>query len=361
MDCDLYHILGVARDASPDEIKKSYRKLCIQHHPDKGGDEQRFKQISEAYNILKDPQKKQVYDQFGIDGLKQGMDQSSVFNHEEMQSMMENMFGFSPFGPNRMNQSRNVQMIIMISLEDVVNGNPNMMYLHRRKIIDPTKQLIPCNVCKGEGKRTMASNIGFMQMMQQVACPQCKGQCFQNINDVQAMIEEKINIPIPKNCPENHKFILKNKMDEMPNQKNNGDVILITKYKEHDRYKRFQYHLYLEIEMTLVESLFGFSRKIKLLNNEEIELSYPYPLKNFELLYIPEKGLLNPFTKKYDHLYLYPKIIYPTTINKDELDVKEKITVIKPWNLKSEKINPLVNRSPDPSHHETHEQQCAQS
>jgi len=260
-----------------------------------------------------------------------------------------------------MKQSRNVQMIIMISLEDVINGNPNMTYLHRRKIIDPKKKLIPCNVCKGEGKRTMASNIGFMQMMQQVVCPQCKGECFQNISDAYIMIEEKINIPIPKNCPENHKFILKNKMDEVPNQAN-GDVILITKYKEHDLYKRFKYHLYLEIGMSISESLFGFTRRIKLLNNEEIEISYPYPIKNFELLYIPEKGLVNPFTKKIDNLYLYPRIKYPTTIHIDDLEIKEKITTLKPWNLKNEKINPLFDQSSkDASHDETHEPQCVQS
>ena len=86
---ELYDILQVPKGCSQEEMKKSYKKLCIKHHPDKGGDEEVFKKISEAYNILKDPQKREVYDRFGMEGLTGG----GGGHPGGMEDMMRNMFG----------------------------------------------------------------------------------------------------------------------------------------------------------------------------------------------------------------------------------------------------------------------------
>ena len=314
MNCDLYQILNVDRNSTQDELKKAYKKLCIKHHPDKGGDEQEFKKISEAYNILKDPEKRQTYDRFGMDGLQQGM--GSV-NEEEMQSMMNNLFG-SSFFPGFPGRPSSVKKSIQLelSLEDVVKGNSQFIYHHHRQIIDKSKIMEKCNVCKGEGKRMMTSSVGFMQMMQQVICPQCNGKGYDNIH--YKTIKEEINVPIPKNCPEHHKFILKHKMDEEINGQS-GDIILDVIYKSHSIYKRNEYQLYYPLTINYMESLFGFQRHIQLLNGQFITIVYPSILKVNEMLYIPKYGLYNQQTKNNESLYFIITIEYPNDISKSSL------------------------------------------
>ena len=328
MNCDLYQILNVDKNCSSEDLKKSYRKLCIKHHPDKGGDEQEFKKISEAYNILKDDEKRRIYDQYGMDGLKQGA------GDENFHNMMQNMFGF-PFGPQRSNKNQMVP--IQIPLEMIVNGNPNYIYTHIRKIIDHDKSLEKCSLCKGEGKRLIRQSMGFMQMMQPVICPQCQGKCYQNISF--KTVEEKINVPIPKHCQEFHKFILKNKMDEDSPNSPSGNVILEVHYKRHPVFIHKNYDLCIEIEISFLESLFGFNRTIKLLDNSSYEINYPSIIKLNEILFIPGKGLYNSLTKKNHDLFIFIKINYPDHITKtsilqslssyNQIPLKSDITVSK--------------------------------
>ena len=122
---DYYQILGVTRNASPQDIKKAYKKASMQHHPDRGGDEEKFKKVNEAYSALKDPQKKQMYDQFGTADPQQAQSQQqSHFSQQFGGAQFEDIFG-SMFGQQqRQRQMRNQDITIAadISLEDIVSG-----------------------------------------------------------------------------------------------------------------------------------------------------------------------------------------------------------------------------------------------
>jgi DnaJ family protein A protein 2 len=303
---DLYAILGVSKTCTMDELKKSYKKLCIQHHPDKGGDENEFKKISEAYNILKDPEKRDVYDKFGVDGLQNGMAQNV-----DVQSMMENLFGFGFGGKQSQNRPPPPQFIsLRLSLEDIVNGNSNYVYILNRKIVDRTKERRECKLCQGKGFRVMARQMGFMQMQQQVECPQCKGAKYENMDELFQTIQEKITVPIPKNCSEQHKFVVRNKQDERL-EGESGDVVLVIAFEEHPVFKRRNHDLFVEIKLTFVESMTGFTKQIELLDKTNMTISYPFLIRWQDILYIPQKGLYNSQQQKYGDLNILFKIDYP--------------------------------------------------
>jgi DnaJ-class molecular chaperone len=128
---DYYSTLGVNKNASQDEIKKAYKKMSMQHHPDRtGGDDSKFKEINEAYQTLNDPQKKQMYDQFGTADPRQRQYNSQNFEFNfngspfsgGMDDIFEQMFGGgSPFG-NRQRSNRPIQVAVDVTLEDVLNG-----------------------------------------------------------------------------------------------------------------------------------------------------------------------------------------------------------------------------------------------
>jgi len=126
---DYYTILGLKRGASPEEIKKSYRSLAMKHHPDRGGDEKKFKEISQAYEFLSDPEKKQIIDlggdpaaQPGMGGFNQGGPFEFHFGSGDLNEVFRN-FGFGGFSNARpMKQNKNISINVQITLEDVLNG-----------------------------------------------------------------------------------------------------------------------------------------------------------------------------------------------------------------------------------------------
>src|SRR5210317_2138529 len=128
---DYYSTLGINKNASQDEIKKAYKKMSMQHHPDRtGGDDSKFKEINEAYQTLNDPQKKQMYDQFGTADPRQHQYRSGDFEFNfngssfgGMDDIFESFFGGSPFGNNRRRQTnRPINVAVDITLEDVLSG-----------------------------------------------------------------------------------------------------------------------------------------------------------------------------------------------------------------------------------------------
>ena len=163
-----YDLLGISADATPSQIKKGYRRMAMKEHPDKGGDAEKFKEIAKAYETLSDPEKKQIYDQYGEDGLKhQGMGFSSA-------SDIFSMFfggGGNPFG-QRTQQTTKKDMIypLKVTLEDLYKGKETKIRVTRRRVKYPDNisrgdSLIYCKYCHGKGNVTVMQQIalGFMR------------------------------------------------------------------------------------------------------------------------------------------------------------------------------------------------------
>ena len=138
-----YKLLGVDKKATSTEIKKAFRKLAMTHHPDKGGDSDKFKEMTVAYEILSDPDKRKIYDQYGEEGIKEGMGQGAgefgdIFDLLRGGGMGGGLGGFQQKRRNK--KSRPLQFQLVVDLEDVYVGNTQKMRVTRHRI---------CKACKG--------------------------------------------------------------------------------------------------------------------------------------------------------------------------------------------------------------------
>lgn len=199
---DFYEILGVGKDASPDEIKKSYRRAAVEHHPDRGGDEAKFKELTEAYEVLKDVEKRKRYDQFGHAGVG-GNGGGSPFGGYGGQGQGQNVnFDFGDLGlgdifssffgggggsgghSQRQSRGRDVEASVEISFEKAVFGTEVELGLHlddtcehcKGTTVEPGHELITCDQCKGSGQVVTVARTIFGNIQQAAICPKCSGR-----------------------------------------------------------------------------------------------------------------------------------------------------------------------------------------
>jgi molecular chaperone DnaJ len=197
---DYYEVLGISKGASADEIKKAFRKAAVQHHPDKeGGDETKFKEINEAYEVLKDTSKRQRYDQFGHAGVGgnggggdpfagfggQGQNINFDFGDMGLGDIFNSFFGGGA-GPRQSRQARgnDVETNIEITFEQAVFGTEVDLNLSledtcehcKGKTVEPGYEMKSCDECGGSGQVTRVMRTVFGNIQQATVCPKCKGR-----------------------------------------------------------------------------------------------------------------------------------------------------------------------------------------
>ncbi|HJP27990.1 MAG TPA: molecular chaperone DnaJ [Dehalococcoidia bacterium] len=184
---DYYEVLGVARDATPEDLKKAFRKQALKHHPDRNkeaGASDRFKEINEAYQVLSDPQRKAQYDQFGHEGVNgqagRGFDGFEGFGG--FGDIFDSFFGGSTRqAPNR---GADLEFQINVSFRDAAFGVPRELELNRMERcercdgnrVEPGTDVVECSTCHGEGKVRRTQRTFFGQFQQVTACPTCQGE-----------------------------------------------------------------------------------------------------------------------------------------------------------------------------------------
>ena len=197
---DYYEILGISKNASADEIKKAFRKAAIQHHPDKeGGDEAKFKEINEAYEVLKDAQKRQRYDQFGHAGVGgngggggspfegfggQGQNVHFDFGDGGLGDIFGSFFGGGQQRGQGPRRGRDVETSIELTFEEAVFGAEKTIRLTlddecshcKGSTVEPGYSLKTCDTCKGAGQQMRVMNTIFGAIQQAVTCPTCSGR-----------------------------------------------------------------------------------------------------------------------------------------------------------------------------------------
>ncbi|MBC7581695.1 molecular chaperone DnaJ [Aeromicrobium sp.] len=196
---DYYEVLGVKKDASADEIKKAFRRAAIEHHPDQGGDENKFKEVNEAYEVLKDATKKQRYDQFGHAGVGgngggsyegygggfgQGQGQSFDFGDMGLGDIFSSFFGGGGGGgQHRQSRGRDVESRIEITFEQAVFGTESELHLNiedtcehcKGTTVEPGYEMKTCDTCEGRGQVVTVARTVFGNIQQAATCPKCKG------------------------------------------------------------------------------------------------------------------------------------------------------------------------------------------
>lgn len=199
---DYYEVLGVKKDASADEIKKAFRRSAIEHHPDRGGNEEKFKELNEAYEVLKDTEKRKRYDQFGHAGVggaggnpfggggnpfggAGGQNVNFDFGDLGLGDIFSSFFGGGQpgGGQRRQTRGRDVEADIEISFEQAVFGTEVDLPLNlqdtcehcKGTTVEPGYELKTCDQCQGSGQVVTVSRTIFGNIQQAAVCPKCHG------------------------------------------------------------------------------------------------------------------------------------------------------------------------------------------
>jgi DnaJ family protein A protein 2 len=247
----LYETLEIPKDATQKQIKKAYYTLSKLHHPDRGGDEHKFKEMAAAYEILSDPKKRKAYDTYGLDGVKDDAE-GAARRGEDLFSMFfgHGGGGGRSSGPRK---SPSVNHPIKVSLEDLYNGKTVKLAVNRKIIVGDVKQ---CEKCHGQGAVMEVRQIapGMVTQMQRT-CPDCEGHG--SIGKTRP--ERKVlEVHIEKGMSHNAKVTFAGMADELPGMEA-GDVNFIIQEKEHDLFKRKGADLLATKEISLNQALCGFT------------------------------------------------------------------------------------------------------
>ena len=349
MSKNYYEILNVSKNATEDEIKKAYKKLAIKWHPDKNPDnkeeaEMKFKEISEAYQILSDPQKKEIYDTYGEEGLRNDGMGGSPFNSPD--DIFKMFFsGRSPFSNNdnddffgnrRQTKKTDPKVVnIPVSLKDFYNGSKKKITI---KVKENCKKcngygglnIKNCLDCNGNGIKIMNRMIGPGMIQRiQTMCPTCNGKkksienkCNQ-CNGIGCMnVEKPFLVIIEPGSLNDDQKIFENMGDENLNE-DKGDVIFILKEDNKSIFIRFGNDLVYNCQITLGDSLIGVDINFNDLNDNIISYKENNIIENNGYNLLKNKGMPVKNSNKYGDLYIVYKIIYPkkflTDIEKDSI------------------------------------------
>jgi len=304
----LYETLGIRKDTDEKSIRKAYRKLAAKHHPDKGGDEEKFKEISAAYEILSDSEKREKYDKYGLEGVAEegnpGHGTNDLFNL---------FFGGGRRSGSQKRKSTSVNHPLKVSLEDLYNGKTVKLAVNRKVIVGDTSS---CAKCNGQGVVMEIRRLGPGMISQvQRQCDPCGGQgtIFKTKNE-----RKVLEVHIDKGMKHNEKVTFREMADEAPNMET-GDVHFIIQEKEHDIFKRKGADLLMVKNLSLNQALCGFKTLVKHLDGREIliqslpgEIIQPESGSQPFVKIVPEEGMPsrgNPFVK--GNLYVLFRINFP--------------------------------------------------
>ncbi|MHA6697465.1 molecular chaperone DnaJ [Chryseobacterium sp. A301] len=282
---DYYEVLGISKSASPEEIKKAYRKMAIQFHPDKNpGDkqaEENFKEAAEAYEVLSDPQKKARYDQYGHAGMSGagggfgGGGFGGGMSMEDIFSQFGDIFGggFSGFGgggSGRAQQSRgsNLRVRLKLNLQEMVEGTQKTIKVKKMKAA-PGATAKTCPTCHGSGAQVKVMNTMFGQMQTQTTCGTCGGlgkvadKIPAGANEHGLIREdEEVTINIPAGAREGIQLNVRGKGNDAPFGGTPGDLLVVVEEEVDKTIKREGDNLHQELYISFAEAALGTSKEV---------------------------------------------------------------------------------------------------
>ena len=326
---DYYKILGVAHNASQDEIKKAYRKLAHKYHPDKGGDEQRFKEISEAYRVLSDNEKKTQYDGFGRvfeggaapdteSGFSwgfSGWDQDAMrqkfgedFEFGDFGQIFEDFFGGFGKSPHKDKKKRgkDLELNIELSLEDIMMPQEKTISVSRFAACvrcdgaggEPGSRVHECFSCRGLGEVQQIQKTFFGSFTRVATCPECGGEgtkpekhCIVCNGEGRIKKEEQIKFTVPAGVDSNQEIKISGKGDSGRRGGSSGDLYLRIFVKKHAVFQRNGDDVYIQVPIVFSRAVLGGEIEVPTLAGKNILLKVPEGMESGKILRISEKGI----------------------------------------------------------------------
>jgi molecular chaperone DnaJ len=309
---DYYNILGIPRNATKDDIKKAYRKLAHQYHPDKkGGDEKKFKEVNEAYQILSNDSKRAQYDRFGSSGPDMGQaggwdfGNFRGFEDVDMGDIFETFFGRGTgFAGSGRRRGRDISIDIEIPFADAVFGTDRRVLIRKRAPCDNCEgtgkekhsKEISCSRCRGSGTIRDTKQSFFGAYTQVVECSECGGRgkipehkCAICHGDEVVVKSEEIHIVVPAGIEHGEVIRIAGK-GEATRGAEAGDLYAKVRVLPHALFRRSKFDLVMKLEVPLSAALLGDTREVEMLDGR-IKMKIPQGVADGEVLRVPAKGV----------------------------------------------------------------------
>ncbi|KAK3671246.1 Type I HSP40 co-chaperone [Recurvomyces mirabilis] len=348
----LYDTLGVSPDANEDQLKRAYKKLAMKWHPDKhgGSDEAKikFQEISSAFDTVSDPEKRQVYDQYGKEGLEQGGGGGHGMAAEDIFAQFfgggggggfGGMFGGMGGGMREQGpkKARTIHHVHKVGLEDIYRGKVSKLALQKSVICSKCDgrggkegAVKTCTGCNGQGMKTMMRQMGPMIQRFQTVCPDCNGEgetvrekdkCKQCLGKKTVVERKVLHVHVDKGVQTGHKIAFNGEGDQMPGVQP-GDVVFEIEQKPHPRFQRKGDDLFYHAEIDLLTALAGGAIYVEHLDDRwlTVEIMPGEVIAPGEVKVIRGQGM--PSHRHHDHgnLYIQFEVKFPERLHgpKDE-------------------------------------------
>lgn len=354
-DKDYYELLEINRDASAEEIKRSFRKLAMKYHPDRNpGDkvaEMRFKEINEAYEVLKDEQKRAAYDRYGHQAFQGGMGGGNPFgggfnfNAEDLSDLFSNMF--SDFMGGGRQQNRNgpvrgsdISYNMEISLEEAFFGAEKEINIKTSEACDAChghgtadgKEAPLCDTCHGSGKvRTQQG--GFFVF--ETVCPKCRGEgrvvknkCAECSGKGSIRVDKSLKVKIPAGVEDNIRMRISGAGEAGKRGGGKGDLYVYVTVKPHKLYERSRNDLYTVVPVSMACAALGGKMEIPGINGETVELSIPAGTQTGAKLRVKGQGMSIMDSERRGDLYVVLNVVIPTNLSDRQKELLEEFRAL---------------------------------
>ncbi len=350
---DFYQILGVQRSSSKDEIKAAYRKLALQYHPDRNKDpgaEERFKQISEAYAVLSDDDKRKQYDAYGKEGVYQrygseedifrGTDFSDVFRGTGFGGFDDIFSQFFGGGGRRAPRKGNdLSLRVQMRLEDAVKDSYREVEIPRSEVCpvcggsgaSPGTSPRTCPQCGGSGQVQRTQNAGFARFIRLETCGKCGGRgsiidspCKECRGKGIVNRTRKLRIEIPAGVEDGHTLRLRGEGEAGPRGTPPGDLYVVIQIPEHPVYKRRDADLYTRTRLSAVDAMLGTSVRVPTLYGD-VNLEVPSGTQPGATFRIKGKGMPKLGQRGSGDEYVVADVFVPKSLNGKQKDLLRKV------------------------------------
>ncbi len=361
---DFYKVLGLSRDANDDEIKTSYRKLAMQYHPDKNGGskeaEEKFKQIIEAYDVLRDPQKRAAYDRYGEQGLK-GMGGQGGFHHVDLSEALNifmrdfglgDLFAQAQGGGGQRHSAgprsgADVKIDLHLTLNEVATGVAKSVKI---KLLDPCERCggsgaeagtrpKRCTTCAGQGEVRRAQRSFFGQFVSVAPCPTCSGEgvmisspCKSCRGEGRQRGEHNIPIEVPAGVATGQYMHLRGIGNAGTRGGPRGDILVMFDVGDDDRFERDGEDLYSEVLISFPQAVRGADVEVAGVLGP-LSLRIPPGTQSGQIFALRGRGLPRVNASGTGDLHVRVQVWTPTELSKEEgqaLDALAKVLAPTP-------------------------------
>ena len=352
---DYYEVLGVAKAASKDEIKKAYRKLALKYHPDKNPDdkdaEEKFKEAAEAYEVLSDEQKKASYDRFGHAGVG-GAAGGGARGFEDIFSQFSDIFGdSSPFGDifgggkggrrrGRGQRGSDLRIGLKMTLEEIATGKEKKIKINRHLACESCNgsgakngtAFTTCHTCNGAGEIRQQAGGGFFQQIVVTTCPSCQGEgriISQNCESCEGRgripKEDTISVKIPAGVQEGMSLSVKGKGNAGLRGGPSGDLIVQIQEKESDLFERDGDNLIHELFISFPDAALGTNVEVPSLSGKKVRFKVSPGTQGGKVVRLRGKGLPNINGYGTGDLLIHINVWTPKELSSEEKKLLQRL------------------------------------